>query len=43
VDGLFDTAVEFGPAVEPFVEIELRSVRQISNVRVSPKTGEESC
>jgi len=43
VDGLFDTAVESGPAVELFVEIELGSVRQISKARVSPKTGEESC
>jgi len=40
VDGLFDTAVESDPAVQPYVEIDLGSVRQISNVRVFPKAGE---
>lgn len=39
-DGLFDTSIESDPESQPYVEVDLGEVRDITNIRVFPSAGE---
>ncbi|TCO41150.1 PKD domain-containing protein [Dokdonella fugitiva] len=41
-DGLFSSATEAGPGTQPYLQVDLGEVRDISDIRVFPARGEEA-